>query len=66
MEPKRVKGQDVLEYWRSRTDLPGLQRIARGIMAIPGSSVESERIFSASKEVIGDKRSGLGPVMIRD
>ncbi|KXS12762.1 hypothetical protein M427DRAFT_59284, partial [Gonapodya prolifera JEL478] len=38
MEPKRVKGQDVLEYWRLQKDLPGLQCIASGIMAIPGST----------------------------
>ncbi|KXS18778.1 hypothetical protein M427DRAFT_67415 [Gonapodya prolifera JEL478] len=55
-EPQQGKDQNVLEYWRSRNGLPGLQWIARTIIGVPGSSAESERIFSASKEVIGDRR----------
>ncbi|KXS16705.1 hypothetical protein M427DRAFT_289270 [Gonapodya prolifera JEL478] len=65
-EPRQGKDQDVLEYWRLRNDLPGLQQIARTIMGVPGSSAESERIFFASKEVIGDRRCRLGVEMIRN
>jgi hypothetical protein len=53
------KWLDVLDYWRSRTDLPGLQRIAWDYLCVPGTCAESEHVFSAGWDVIGDKRSHL-------
>ncbi|KXS13354.1 hypothetical protein M427DRAFT_33954 [Gonapodya prolifera JEL478] len=49
-EPQQGKDQDMLKYWRLWNDLLGHQWIARTIMGAPGSSAESEQIFSASKE----------------
>src|SRR3954452_21279717 len=65
-EPRRNRRVDVLAYWKSRMDLPGLQRMARDYFGIPGTSAESERVFSAGRDVIGDKRASLGSVMIRN
>ncbi|KXS14223.1 hypothetical protein M427DRAFT_89962, partial [Gonapodya prolifera JEL478] len=46
-------------------DLPGLQRMARDYLGIPGTSAESERVFSASRDVIGHRRAALEPEVIR-
>ena len=64
-EMKCGKRQDVLAYWKSQIDLPDMQKMARHYLCIPGTSAESERVFSAGRELIGDRRAHLGPGMIR-
>lgn len=56
---------DVLEYWRSReTVYPGLAAMAKCYLAIPATSVSSERVFSKTKAVIGPQRARLSPSSI--
>ncbi|KAJ3317349.1 hypothetical protein HDU93_004114, partial [Gonapodya sp. JEL0774] len=65
-EARRPRKTDPLAFWKGRDDLPGLQRMARDHLGIPGTSAESERVFSDARNVIGDKRASLGTEMIRN
>jgi hAT family protein len=53
-------GKDALEWWKHHHDeYPGLARIARDYLAIPATSVPSERVFSSGANLISDKRGSL-------
>lgn len=53
---------DLLLWWRAnREQYPILAKVARYILAIPASSAESERVFSASSNTITQKRTQLLP-----
>ena len=65
-EPRRPRKTDPLTYWKGRDDLPGLQRMAQDYLGIPGTSAEAERVFSAGRDITGDKRASLGTEMIRN
>ena len=56
-EARQGKRVDVLEFWKTREDLPGLQQMARHTLCVPGTSAEAEQVFLAVKEVIGDKQA---------
>ena len=52
---------DVLSYWKQkRRQFPGLSSIAKQIYAIPASNTIIERLFSAAKNTVSDKRINLG------
>jgi len=53
---------DSLAWWRKHKDtLPLLAQLARDYLCIPVASSTSERLFSASGNIITDKRQSLNP-----
>jgi len=53
---------DVLEWWKAQQRyLPLLAECARKYHCIPASSAPSERLFSASGNLVSQKRSSLNP-----
>jgi hAT family C-terminal dimerisation region len=57
---------DVLAWWKAHeADYPILAMMARDLLAIPASSVPSERAFSSSGELISKKRTRLANKTIR-
>jgi hypothetical protein len=51
---------DVLSYWREKQNqFPVLAVLAKQIYAIPASNTVVERLFSASKNLISEKRTNL-------
>jgi len=62
--PKIAEGHkvDVLEWWKGMAShLPILSELAREWLCIPGASTSSERLFSASGNIITAKRTNLDP-----
>ncbi|XP_005110616.1 zinc finger BED domain-containing protein 4-like [Aplysia californica] len=52
--------QDPLEWWRKHSSLmPQLQEIAKKFLCCPATSVPSERVFSATGELVSHRRSNL-------
>ena len=53
---------DVNEYWRThQREFPSLAKLARKFLALPSSSVYSERTFSELGNICGGLRSSLTP-----
>lgn len=51
---------DALQWWKSMSlQFPGLAKVAREYLAIPGSSASSERAFSAGGNMVTKKRASL-------
>ncbi|KAF0534278.1 zinc finger bed domain-containing protein ricesleeper 2-like [Gigaspora margarita] len=59
------KSSGLMAYMLHETDYPNLARIARDFLAIPGTSVPVERIFSNSADLISSKRHSLNPETIK-
>ena len=54
--------EDPLQWWKENgARFPHLMIMAKKYLAIPGSSVPSERLFSKAGELISEKRSQLKP-----
>lgn len=61
-EPLEPRSTDLLNYWKSREKLyPTLALMAKCFLAIPGTSVSSERAFSKAKNILGPQRNSLSP-----
>jgi hAT family C-terminal dimerisation region/BED zinc finger len=59
-EPAVDRSANVLEWWRTNSEAyPCLARIARDYLAIPATSVPSERVFSGGTDLITSKRGSL-------
>jgi len=57
---------NILEWWKVNAGrFPNLARMARDILAVPGGSVEVERVFSMARDVIPYRRSQLKSSTIR-
>ena len=53
---------DPMDYWRgSAVNHSRLSALAKHLLAIPGSSVPSERMFSTAGQIVTDQRSRLAP-----
>lgn len=58
--------ESILVWWQSNKNrFPILSELARSYLAIPGSSTESERLFSAGGNMITKKRSSLKHETVR-
>jgi len=54
------KGTDILEWWSNyETNMPILAKFAMKYLAIPASSIKSERTFSTGSLVVDQKRTSL-------
>jgi len=59
--------QDVLQWWRAKTDkFPHLSILARQVFAIPASSAASERNFSSAGRVFDKRRTNLSSKTLDD
>lgn len=53
---------DPLTWWKTNEcKYPCLAKMARCCLAVPGSSVPSERVFSTAGDIVTAKRSTLSP-----
>jgi hypothetical protein len=53
---------DPLTWWKSNEcKYPHIAKMARCYLAVPGSSVPSERVFSTAGDIVSAKRSTLSP-----
>ena len=57
---------NLLDYWWARTDLPGIQKLARKFLCIPRTSTPVEHVFSGARRVVADNCASLAPATIRD
>jgi hypothetical protein len=58
--PRVAKNTEVIRWWDENEHLyPHLAKVARDYLAIPGSSVPSERVFSRAGDLITKKRNRL-------
>jgi hypothetical protein len=56
----------ILQWWKlNKARFPVLSELARSYLAIPGSATESERLFSASGNMVTKKRSSLKQETVR-
>ena len=61
-EEKQYPGVDPLVWWKVKAkDFPNVSKVARHILAVPASSVSSERIFSLAGNLVDHNQSQLAP-----
>lgn len=59
-EPNVAEDCNPLQWWATnRSRFPCVADVARSILAIPATSVDSERLFSKCGLVVSDRRSSL-------
>ena len=60
--PKADRNQRPMEWWEQYGErLCTLSRLARRFLAVPATSVPSERVFSSAGNIVNYKRSRLTP-----
>jgi len=61
MTPNQPRDSDPLEWWRctGKYTFPNMWPVVRKYLAIPGSSVPSERVFSVAGAIISQRRARL-------
>jgi len=65
LPPLRI-GDDPLAFWKGlKNTLPVLAVIARRYLAIPATSVPSERLFSEAGSIVSARRASLQPNRVR-
>ena len=60
-QKKLPHSSNALKYWKENTQFVGMKAVARTVLAIPPTSVRSERVFSISGNVNSEKRNRLRP-----
>ena len=61
-EPPIAPEDNPLPWWENKAPkFPNIARLAKKYLAIPGSSVRSERVFSTAGNIVNKKRSALSP-----
>lgn len=65
IETRCPMSQCPLAWWKSKThQFPHVAKLAQKYLAIQGTSVPSERLFSTAGSVISDRRSRLQPDVV--
>ncbi|XP_076874456.1 E3 SUMO-protein ligase ZBED1-like [Brachyhypopomus gauderio] len=65
LTPSIDKEEDPLAWWKThKVSFPRLAKLARKYLCIPATSSPSERLFSASGNIITCQRSCLKPAMV--
>ncbi|GBC26953.2 zinc finger BED domain-containing protein RICESLEEPER 2-like [Rhizophagus irregularis DAOM 181602=DAOM 197198] len=65
-EPLANFDMDILAFWKVHENkFPNLSKMARDFLAIPGTSVPVERVFSGGTDLITQSRCSLDPETIR-
>ena len=60
----QTKGEDLAWWCLNEGKYPRLSRLARRYLAVPASSVPSERIFSLAGQIVNKKRSCLSTSLV--
>ena len=64
--PREKSSVNPIKWWSTKKgDFPNLYLMAMDFLAIPGSAVPSERLFSVAGDVISSKRNRLKPETAR-
>ncbi len=58
-QPNEPRHTEPLNWWKDRADLKGLSKIAAKYLLVQGTSVPSERVFSAAGNILNAKRSRM-------
>ena len=59
------KNEDPLQWWqKNKNTFPHLANVVKKYMAIPATSVPSERLFSVAGNIVTDKRNSLKPANV--
>jgi hypothetical protein len=62
LEPNEPEDSNSFNWWSAnRARFPDIATVARSYLAIPATSVASERIFSKCGLTVSDRRSSLSP-----
>ena len=63
--PLALETEDPLNWWKIRSqNFPKLAKLARKYLAIPATSVSSERLFSDAGNLINAKRTNLDTKLV--
>ena len=52
---------DVVEWWKATAAFPIMRRLAQRYVWLPGSSADSERLFSCANMLLGKRRMSITP-----
>jgi hAT family C-terminal dimerisation region len=64
--PRAQFDQDIINFWKNRTEYPILKEIALDILAVPVTEVSVERLFSHLNFILDPHRSSLTGEKIED
>jgi hypothetical protein len=66
--PLLPQGTDILGWWKctGKMTFPTLAKVAKDYLAIPASSVASERVFSQAADICTSDRNRLDPDTVSD
>ena len=65
--PYAPSSVDQLERWKNHQEqFPLLSHLVRIVFPVPAASSKSERVFSASGNVVTAKRASLNPEKVKD
>jgi len=63
--PQISSKSDPLAFWKTnKTKYPAAAKLARRYLAIPATSVPSERVFSKAGNIVTKKRASLDPCLV--
>ncbi len=67
MDYHETNNNDILGFWKTMADsLPNLAKVASQILTVPGTSSSVERSFTASGQIISERRSSISPDLVDD
>jgi hypothetical protein len=64
---RETNSNDALEFWSTMGDsLPTLSKVAFQILAVPATSANVERSFSAAGQIVSERRSNISSDLVND
>lgn len=64
--PSALGGENPLEWWKTHENIfPKLSKLAKKYLAVPGTSVSSERLFSDAGNLINTNRVRMDPELVK-